>query len=141
MVIVTSDDVVMRARALVLHDLEATGVADPATVSVLESALADRGWWLEQWAEGRDFVVGLVAQDVQDALLRDQRPLAAVPRLRPARAARALRPPRPRRPGARPGSASSPPRCTVGTGGRPAGRPASRGQRRCSGRSTGTQRV
>jgi hypothetical protein len=59
----------MRARALVLHDLETTAVADPATVSVLESALADRGWWLEQWAEGRDFVVGLVAQDVQDALL------------------------------------------------------------------------
>ena len=59
----------MRARALVLHDLESTGVADPASVSALESALANRGWWLEQWAEGRDFVVGLVAQDVQDALL------------------------------------------------------------------------
>ena len=59
----------MRARALVLHDLETTGVADAATVSALESALADRGWWLGQWAEGRDFVVGLVAQDVQDALL------------------------------------------------------------------------
>jgi hypothetical protein len=67
--IVTSHDVVMRARALVLHDLESTGVADAATVSALEAALADRGWWLEQWAEGRDFVVGLVAQDVQDALL------------------------------------------------------------------------
>ena len=59
----------MRARALVLRDLESTGVADPASVSALESALACRGWWLEQWAEGRDFVVGLVAQDVQDALL------------------------------------------------------------------------
>ena len=59
----------MRARALVLHDLQATGAADHATVSALESALADRGWWLEQWAEGRDFVVGLVAQDVQDSLL------------------------------------------------------------------------
>ena len=67
--IVTSDDVVMRARALVLHDLEKTGVADPVSVSALEAALADRGWWLEQWAEGVDFVVGLVAQDVQDALL------------------------------------------------------------------------
>ena len=67
--IVTSHEVVMRARALVLHDLESTGVAGPESVSALESALADRGWWLEQWAEGRDFVVGLVAQDVQDALL------------------------------------------------------------------------
>ena len=65
----TSQAVVVQARALVLHDLEATGVADAATVSALESALADRGWWLEQWAEGRDYVVGLVAQDVQDALL------------------------------------------------------------------------
>jgi len=53
----------------VLHDLETTGVADAVTVSLLEAALADRGWWLDQWAEGRDFVVGLVAQDVQDALL------------------------------------------------------------------------
>ena len=59
----------MAARALVLRDLEATGVADAASVSALEAALADRGWWLEQWAEGREFVVGLVAQDVQDALL------------------------------------------------------------------------
>jgi hypothetical protein len=67
--IVALEEIVMRARALVLHDLETTGVADAATVSALESALADRGWWLEQWAEGRDFVVGLVAQDVQDALL------------------------------------------------------------------------
>src|SRR4029450_12048674 len=70
MVIVTSQDVVMRARALVVHDLERPGCADSATVSALEAALADRGWWLEQWAEGRDFVVGLVAQDVQDALLQ-----------------------------------------------------------------------
>lgn len=69
MVIVTSDDPVFAARALVLHDLESTGVADADTVSALEAAVADRGWWLEQWAEGKDFVVGLVAQDVQDALL------------------------------------------------------------------------
>ena len=59
----------MRARALVLHDLEATGCADPTAVSALENAVADRAWWLEQWSEGRDFIVGLVAQDVQDTLL------------------------------------------------------------------------
>src|SRR4051812_4428201 len=69
MAIVALDDPVVTARALVLHDLEFTGVADADTVSVLEDALAQRGWWLEQWPEGRDFVVGLVAQDVQDALL------------------------------------------------------------------------
>jgi hypothetical protein len=69
MSIVTSDDPVYRARALVLRDLESTGVADADAVSALEAAVADRGWWLAQWAEGKDFVVGLVAQDVQDALL------------------------------------------------------------------------
>jgi hypothetical protein len=69
MSIVALDDPVMTARALVLHDLESTGVADPDTVSLLEESVSQRGWWLEQWPEGRDFVVGLVAQDVQDALL------------------------------------------------------------------------
>jgi hypothetical protein len=67
--IVALDDPVMTARALVLHDLEVTGVADADTVSLLEEAVSQRGWWLDQWPEGRDFVVGLVAQDVQDALL------------------------------------------------------------------------
>ncbi|MGI9156946.1 MAG: hypothetical protein ACR2FG_09960 [Marmoricola sp.] len=66
---VTSDDPLITARALVLRDLTATEVATPANVSLLESAVAQRRWWLEQWAEGRPFVAGLVAQDVQDALL------------------------------------------------------------------------
>lgn len=52
-----------------LHDLEATDVATPANVSLLENAVVERRWWLDQWAEGADFVAGLVAQDVQDALL------------------------------------------------------------------------
>ncbi len=71
--IVTSDrdraDVVLAARALVLHDLEVTGAADPATVSALEEAVITRRWWASQWQEGRAYVAGLVAQDVQDALL------------------------------------------------------------------------
>lgn len=69
MVIVTADDPVTTARALVLRDLERTGVADALAVSLLEEAVSQRAWWVEQWAEGRDFVVGLVAQDVQDGLL------------------------------------------------------------------------
>lgn len=59
----------MAARALVLRDLESTGAADAAAVSLLEEAVAQREWWLRQWPEGRDFIVGLVAQDVQDGLL------------------------------------------------------------------------
>ena len=69
MVIVASDDPLITARALVLHDLEATAAAGPASVSALEEAVTTRRWWASQWDEGRAYVAGLVAQDVQDALL------------------------------------------------------------------------
>jgi hypothetical protein len=69
MVIVSAEDPIMTARALVLRDLEATGIAGADAVSLLEDAVAQRGWWLEQWPAGHEYVVGLVAQDVQDALL------------------------------------------------------------------------
>ena len=59
----------MAARALVLHDLEVTGMADVENVSTLEAAVSTRRWWAEQWSEGAVYVAGLVAQDVQDALL------------------------------------------------------------------------
>lgn len=65
----TSIDPLLQARAAVLHDLEATDVATPAAVDLLENAVSERRWWLEQWADGAPYVVGLVAQDVQDALL------------------------------------------------------------------------
>jgi hypothetical protein len=76
--IVTSEngnpDALMTARALVLHDLEATGAADPGSVSALEESVATRRWWAAQWEEGKVYVAGLIAQDVQDALLdRDGR--------------------------------------------------------------------
>jgi hypothetical protein len=67
--IVTSDDPLMTARALVLHDLEVTAAADALSVSALESAVATRRWWASQWEEGKQYVAGLVAQDLQDALL------------------------------------------------------------------------
>ncbi len=52
-----------------LHDLEATGIADASSVSSLEEAVQTRRWWTSQWQEGRSYVAGLVAQDVQDAIL------------------------------------------------------------------------
>ena len=52
-----------------LADLEARQHATAAAVSALESAVSDRQWWAEQWPEGVIYVAGLVAQDVQDALL------------------------------------------------------------------------
>ncbi|GAA2976687.1 hypothetical protein K388_01274 [Streptomyces sp. KhCrAH-43] len=57
------------ARALVMADLAAGDVAEAQIVSMVEDAVTHRRWWVEQWPEGAEFVVGLVAQDVQDALL------------------------------------------------------------------------
>jgi hypothetical protein len=59
---------IFTARALVLADLEARRCATPEAVSALEDAMSQRTWWAEQWPEGEQYVAGLVAQDVQDAL-------------------------------------------------------------------------
>ncbi len=66
---VTPADPMLAARALVLRDLQATRCADAHAVSLLEEAVSQRRWWVEQWPEGVDYAAGLVAQDVQDALL------------------------------------------------------------------------
>ncbi|MCD0485724.1 hypothetical protein LO771_25870 [Streptacidiphilus sp. ASG 303] len=57
------------ARACILADLTARDVCDAAVVSLVEDAVAHRRWWAEQWPDGAAFLLGLVAQDVQDALL------------------------------------------------------------------------
>ncbi|MFI1094486.1 hypothetical protein [Streptomyces sp. NPDC020917] len=57
------------ARARVLADLTARDVADAGIVSLLEEAVSKRRWWLQQWPDGAEFVPGLLAQDVQDALM------------------------------------------------------------------------
>jgi hypothetical protein len=62
------DDPLMGARARVLHDLQACGFADPRGVSILEDAVAERRWWVQEWPEGAVYVAGQLAQDVQDAL-------------------------------------------------------------------------
>lgn len=67
--IVAPSDDLLGARALVLRDLTTTGVTSPDSVSALEEAVTTRRWWASQWEEGRTYVAGLVAQDVQDALL------------------------------------------------------------------------
>ncbi len=63
------DPAVHAARALVLRDLQSTSVADASVVSLLEEAVTTRRWWAAQWPDGIEYVAGLVAQDVQDALL------------------------------------------------------------------------
>jgi len=57
------------ARALVLADLAAGDVTASDVVSMVEESVVQRRWWVEQWPEGADYVAGLIAQDVQDALL------------------------------------------------------------------------
>lgn len=57
------------ARALVLADLTAYEIAAAELVSLVEESVAQRRWWVEQWPRGAGFVAGLIAQDVQDALL------------------------------------------------------------------------
>ena len=57
------------ARALVLADLAAREVAEADVVSLVEQSVVERRWWVEQWPDGVAYVPGLVAQDVQDALL------------------------------------------------------------------------
>lgn len=58
-----------RARARILADLSAGDVAEPDIVSLVEDSVAHRRWWAGEWPEGAAFLDGLVAQDVQDALL------------------------------------------------------------------------
>ena len=63
------DEALLRARALVLRDLHASGAADPASVSALDEVVAGRRWWVTSWDQAPAYVAGLVAQDLQDALL------------------------------------------------------------------------
>jgi hypothetical protein len=69
----TTDDPLLAARALVLDDLAWQGMVEPHTVSLLEECVSQRRWWLQQWKAGAEYVCGLVAQDVQDALFDEAR--------------------------------------------------------------------
>jgi hypothetical protein len=66
------DEALLSARALVLHDLEVSGAADPASVSTLEEVVAARRWWVTEWDQAPAYVAGLVAQDLQDELLEER---------------------------------------------------------------------
>jgi hypothetical protein len=64
--------VLEQARAALRRDLRAgQGSAAPwASLweAALQDAVAQRAWWLAQWADGAPHVLGLVAQDVQEAV-------------------------------------------------------------------------
>ena len=62
------DRTLLSARALIIRDLAACGQANGRTVSIVEAAVAQRRWWVEEWPEGMRYVAGQIAQDVQDSL-------------------------------------------------------------------------
>ena len=62
----------LRARAMVLHDLEARGAGEAAMVDIVEDVVNERRWWVQQWPEGASYVAGQIAQDVQDRLLETE---------------------------------------------------------------------
>ena len=87
-----TDTALLTARALVLADLRIHGRETPQAVTVVEHALVERAWWIDQWPEGAPYVPGLIAQDVQEALaeqgttwppcpLHDDHPLYIEPEL------------------------------------------------------------
>ncbi len=50
------------------RDDVARDLADPAYEPLLMAAVEDRRWWIEQWPDGADLLVCLLAQDVQEAV-------------------------------------------------------------------------
>jgi hypothetical protein len=59
----------LRARALVLHDIVSCGADVPGIVDVLDAAVREREWWVRNWPDGTPYLAGQVAQDVQDQLV------------------------------------------------------------------------
>lgn len=66
------DATLLRARAVVLHDVAARGADTADIVDVVDACVAERRWWVEQWPDGAAFVAGQVAQDVQDRLVETE---------------------------------------------------------------------
>lgn len=64
-----TDDILFAARAQVLRDLNSHGADSAPAVDILDEAVAERRWWVEQWPDGASYVAGQIAQDVQDRLL------------------------------------------------------------------------
>lgn len=56
-------DPVLQARAAVAADL-----ADPRWDDALDAAVEHRRWWLSQWPDGAEHVLGLLTQDAQEAV-------------------------------------------------------------------------
>lgn len=69
MAAVTVDEPLLAARAMILRDLNVRGSDSAPAVDILDQAVSERRWWVEQWPDGASYVAGQVAQDVQERLL------------------------------------------------------------------------
>ena len=59
-------DPLAEAAAAALHDLEATGQWSDRSAAAVAAAVGERTWWLDQWPQGAEHLLGLIAQDVQE---------------------------------------------------------------------------
>jgi hypothetical protein len=59
-------DHLAEAAAAARRDLEVTGRWTDASAAGLAASVEQRSWWLAQWPEGAEHLLGLVAQDVQE---------------------------------------------------------------------------
>lgn len=54
------------AAAAARHDLTVTARWNDEAAAALAAAVESRSWWLAQWPEGAEHLLGLVGQDVQE---------------------------------------------------------------------------
>lgn len=59
----SADAVLAAARTAIAADL-----GDARWEAALDAAVEHRRWWLAQWPDGASYVVGLLAQDAQEAV-------------------------------------------------------------------------
>jgi hypothetical protein len=59
-------DLLAEAATAAHHDLAATGVSTAVSAAAVLAAVEARSWWLSQWPEGGEHLLGLIAQDVQE---------------------------------------------------------------------------
>jgi hypothetical protein len=56
-----TSEVLAQAQAALLRDC-------PQHPDLVESAAAERRWWLDEWPDGAPYILCLLAQDVQEAV-------------------------------------------------------------------------
>src|ERR1700712_1021015 len=61
-------DPLLSAATAAEHDLAVTGQWSGGSEAALTASVEQRRWWLEQWPEGGEHLLGRVAQDGQEGV-------------------------------------------------------------------------